>query len=119
MLKSHHFSAILTAAQIIFDWTELDFLDSLRKAVKDARLTSVGELSYSFQPQGISAILLLEESHVSLHFWPEKGKVTVDIHVCDYLQNNQKKAQTLANLLTLQLSEDPDGEQWHYLSITG
>ncbi len=119
MLRSHHFSAILIASQSIFDWTEADFLDSLKSAAQDAHLTPVGQLSFTFQPQGISAVLLLEESHVALHFWPEEGKVTVDIHVCDYQQDNYEKAKTLAKLLTIEINGNFNHQAWNYLCITG
>ena len=119
MIISHHLSAILTACQAMFDWTEADFVIFLKTAAKSAELTTVGEVSCSFQPQGISAVILLEESHVALHFWPEEGKVTIDIHVCDYQQDNQEKAKLLAKLLTLQITGDDSIEHWNYLCITG
>ncbi|MBD2085658.1 S-adenosylmethionine decarboxylase [Trichocoleus sp. Lan] len=118
MLRSHHFSAILIASPSIFDWTEANFLDSLKSAAQDAHLTPVGQLSFTFQPQGVSAVLLLEESHVALHFWPEEGKVTVDIHVCDYQQDNYEKAKTLAELLTLEIGDNSNNEQWKYFCVT-
>lgn len=68
MIKSHQFSAILTASQALFEWGEADFLTILRTAAKNAELTSVSETSSSFQPQGISTVLLLKESHIALHF---------------------------------------------------
>ena len=119
MIKSHHFSAILTASQTVFYWTEADFITFLKTAAKSAELTSVGELSFSFQPQGISALLLLEESHIALHFWPEEGKVSIDIHVCDYQKDNQAKAIIFAKTLALQLSGDDSIENWKYSYITG
>lgn len=119
MIITHHFSAILTASRAIFDWTEADFKTFLKTAAKSAQLTPVGELSFSFQPQGISAVILLEESHIALHFWPEEGKVTIDIHVCDYQQSNLEKAQLLAKLLALKISGDDSIEHWNYLCITG
>lgn len=119
MIRTHHFSAILTASQTIFYWTEADFIAFLKTAAKSAELASVGELSFSFQPQGISALLLLEESHVALHFWPEEGKISIDIHVCDYQQDNYKKAKTLAKILALQISGNDSIEHWNYLCITG
>lgn len=119
MITSHHFSAILTASQNIFDWTEADFLTILKNAANTAQLTSVGEVSFSFQPQGISAFILLKESHLALHFWPEAGKISIDIHVCDYQQENYKKAKILAKLMALQFSENDSIEHWKYLCITG
>jgi S-adenosylmethionine decarboxylase len=119
VLRSHHFSAILIASEAIFNWTEADFLDLLKSAAKNAHLTPVGQLSFTFQPQGVSAVLLLEESHVALHFWPEEGKITVDIHVCDYQQDNYEKAKTLAELLTIEISDNSNNEQWKYFCVTG
>lgn len=118
-MKSHHYSAILAASQDIFDWTEADFVTSLKIAAMSAELTSIGEISFSFQPQGISAILLLRESHVALHYWPEEGKVSIDIHVCDYQQDNQEKAKILAKNLSLQISGNDSTEHWYYLPIVG
>ena len=109
----------MTAYQNIFDWTEADFLKLLKNAANSAQLTTVGEVSFSFQPQGLSAVILLEESHVALHFWPESGKISIDIHVCDYQQDNYKKAKTLAKLLALQISGNDSIEHWNYLCITG
>ena len=109
----------MTASQNIFDWTEADFLTTLKNAANTAQLTTVGEVSFSFQPQGISAVILLKESHVALHFWPEAGKISIDIHVCDYQQYNYIKAEILAKLLAFQVSENDSIEHWKYLFITG
>lgn len=79
----------------------------------------MGELAFEFAPQGVSAILLLAESHVALHVWPEEGKVSIDIHVCDYQQDNQAKAAHLAQLLSLQISGSPNQDAWKYVSIAG
>lgn len=114
-LRSHHWSAILSASCEVYTWTETDFLSCLRQVVNQAGLTAVNETSFQFQPQGVSAVLLLEESHVALHFWPEKGKITVDIHICDFHQDNHPKAEKLAHLLEQALSEAP--ATWHSLSV--
>lgn len=115
-LRSHHWSAILTAAEEVYNWTAADFLTQLKQVVQQSGLTVVGELAFTFQPQGISAIVLLEESHVALHFWTEKGKVTVDIHVCDFHQDNKSKAEKLAHLLAIAISGTPG--HWHSLSMS-
>lgn len=117
VLRSHHLSAILAAAPEVYGWTEAEFLQVMKAAIQQATLSMVGELAFTFQPQGVSAVLLLEESHVALHFWPEKGKVTVDIHVCDYQQDNLGKAEKLAQALTQKITGQCDRDQWHCLSI--
>lgn len=38
--------------------------------------------SHKFHPQGVTAILLLAESHVSVHTWPEHGYAAVDVFSC-------------------------------------
>lgn len=55
---------------------------SLRKAVEYANATLIEEVKYEFSPQGITAICLLSESHISIHTWPEKGYAAVDIFTC-------------------------------------
>ena len=35
-----------------------------------------------FEPQGVTVLTLLSESHVSIHTWPENGEAAVDIFTC-------------------------------------
>jgi S-adenosylmethionine decarboxylase len=116
-LRSHHLAAILPVAAAVYGWTETDFLAALKQAVQAVGLHLVSETAYTFQPQGISAVVLLAESHVALHFWPELGKVTVDIHVCDFHQDNLTKAKQLAEILSELMSDRGQSSDWHTLSI--
>jgi S-adenosylmethionine decarboxylase len=117
MLRSHHFSAILPATPAVYHWSDQDFLILLKSLVHQAGLKTVGEMAIAFQPHGVSAVVLLEESHVALHFWPEEGKVSADIHVCNYQQDNQAKAELLSQLLALHISGNRDQNYWHHLSL--
>ena len=114
-LHSHHWSAILKPREQLQAWTEERFVDSIERAVRQAQLTPINHTGFTFQPQGISVVVLLEESHVALHYWPEKGKLSIDIHVCDYQQSNREKAEVLASLLGRSLSPTP--VEWHYLTL--
>lgn len=51
-------------------------------AVKFGNLTKISSDYYQFQPKGASGIVLLAESHLSFHTWPEHGLVTLDIYTC-------------------------------------
>jgi S-adenosylmethionine decarboxylase len=118
-IHSHHFSAILTVAPPVHAWTAPDFLQVVKHCVATAGLTTVNETTFTFQPQGISVVVLLAESHVAVHFWPEVGKVTIDLHVCDFSQHNLAKAQTLTDLLSAALGDRTHAPVWHYRLITG
>ena len=47
-----------------------------------ADMTVLGKITHKFTPQGVSAILLLAESHISIHTWPEKEFLSMDIYTC-------------------------------------
>ena len=64
--------------------------------VAAAGLTSVGSLFHSFgEGGGVTGVVVLAESHLSIHTWPEAGYVTLDVYVCNYSTNNRPKAQQL------------------------
>lgn len=58
-------------------------------------LTQVGKLFYQFPGSGVTGVVLLAESHIAIHTWPEKGYLTLDIYVCNVSQDNTRKAQAL------------------------
>ncbi|MDP5241274.1 adenosylmethionine decarboxylase [Uliginosibacterium sp. 31-16] len=75
-----------------------------REAVLAAGLTVVGEAFHRFpdageQAGGVTGTLLLAESHVALHTWPEFGVVTLDVYVCNYSADNTTRAEQLMDAL--------------------
>lgn len=38
--------------------------------------------SHKFDPQGVTCVAMLAESHISIHTWPEKGMAVCDIFTC-------------------------------------
>jgi len=64
----------------------LDDLDAvsehLRAAAESVGATVVGSAFHRYAPQGVSGVLLIAESHVSVHTWPEARYVAVDIFTC-------------------------------------
>jgi S-adenosylmethionine decarboxylase proenzyme len=73
------------------------------KAVEDAGLTVVGERFFQFTPQGVTGTVLLAESHLAIHTWPEAGFVTVDVYVCNYTTDNSGKAERVFQALQVAL----------------
>ena len=53
------------------------------KAIRKSGLSIVGEGFYQFSPHGFTCYLLLEESHASLHSWPEYGYCAIDLFTCN------------------------------------
>lgn len=65
---------------------DLDNLDFLLHLLIDAALiceaTILDKCYHKFTPQGVTAILLLAESHISIHTVPEKGEAYADVFTC-------------------------------------
>ena len=87
-------------------------LDALRSAclaaVHAAGLQPVGELFHRFAPApgasegdpvGITGVVLLAESHLAVHTWPEIGSVTLDAYVCNLGADNSARAHALIDAL--------------------
>ena len=55
---------------------------TLNNAAKLANSTVLNLISNKFEPQGVTAIALLAESHLSIHTWPESNYSAVDIFTC-------------------------------------
>ena len=55
---------------------------ALNRAAKLAKATVLNLISNKFDPQGVTAIALLAESHISIHTWPESKYSAVDIFTC-------------------------------------
>jgi len=54
----------------------------LNRAAKLAKATVLNLISNKFEPQGVTAIALLAESHISIHTWPESNYSAIDIFTC-------------------------------------
>lgn len=69
-------------------------------AVQAAGLTPVGELFHRFPPPGgVTGVVLLAESHLTVHTWPERGAVTLDAYVCNVSADNSAAALRLVDQL--------------------
>lgn len=55
---------------------------ALLDAVAESGATYVGHHSHQFSPHGVSAVVLISESHFSVHTWPEEQYAALDIFTC-------------------------------------
>jgi S-adenosylmethionine decarboxylase len=78
------------------------------RAVVNAGLQPVGELFHRFivsgpcgptsdeaKPAGVTGVVLLAESHLAVHTWPEIACVTLDVYVCNFGADNSHRAHAL------------------------
>lgn len=59
----------------------------MREAGEVGKLHVVEESFHQFLPYGVSGVLVLAESHFSIHTWPEYGYASVDLYLCDESTN--------------------------------
>lgn len=57
-------------------------LDALIKAAKNTKVTIIDHISQKFEPQGVSAVVIISESHVAIHTWPEFSYAALDFYTC-------------------------------------
>lgn len=76
-------------------------------AVAAAGLAQVNRLFHSFAPgpggiaagSGVTGVVLLAESHLAVHTWPEIKGVTLDVYVCNHGSDNSTRARALFDAL--------------------
>jgi len=83
-----------------------DILDNetlVRDAIERASQKSLSTLlhlsSHRFEPQGVTAVGLLAESHISIHTWPELGYAACDIFTCGASARPTQACEVLAAIL--------------------
>ena len=74
------------------------------QATESAGLQAVNHLFHAFPatpegPGGVTATVLLAESHVCVHTWPEQRAVTLDVYVCNFGADHTAKAHALMEAL--------------------
>jgi spermidine synthase len=76
-------------------------------SINQSGLTSLGDLFHAFDGGGVTGAVVLAESHLAIHTWPELNSVTLDVYVCNYTTDNSAKArQVVDDLLKLFDPED-------------
>jgi S-adenosylmethionine decarboxylase len=79
----------------------LNNLNLLKKILNDAALISgarvLGDSFHKFEPQGVSGVVVIAESHLFIHTWPECGYAAVDIFTCGTSVQPGKAANYIIN----------------------
>ncbi|WP_425447552.1 adenosylmethionine decarboxylase [Dethiothermospora halolimnae] len=76
----------------------------MNQAAREAKATIVESVFHMFNPWGVSGAVIISESHLTIHTWPEYGYAAVDLFTCgdevnpwnafDYLEEKLKAKKT-------------------------
>lgn len=81
----------------------LDDRDLIEKTMVEAALESGAEVRevafHKFAPQGVSGVVVISESHLAIHTFPEQGYASIDVFTCGERINPQTAAYLIADKL--------------------
>ncbi|MGQ9759389.1 MAG: adenosylmethionine decarboxylase [Candidatus Methanomethylicaceae archaeon] len=85
------------------DAQALDDLNGIQEAMErgaeDGGAEIVGRTFHKFSPQGVTGVVIITESHLSIHTWPELGYAAVDLFTCNMNADPTRMSQRLVSLL--------------------
>lgn len=73
--------------------------DTLHSALHRSRATVCDMMAKRFEPQGVTVLALLSESHASLHTYPEDGSLFIDVFTCGDRAQPERAVELLAEAL--------------------
>jgi S-adenosylmethionine decarboxylase len=69
--------------------------ETMLAAAKESGATVLGESFHQFSPQGVSGVIIIAESHLTVHTWPEHGYAGADIFTCGTRVKPEKAAKVI------------------------
>lgn len=80
-----------------FDGCDVEKLDDeqyliqlLTSGAKQSGATVISVQSHKFDPQGVTVLVMIAESHVSIHTWPEHAFAAADVFTCGPSMDTEK-----------------------------
>ncbi|MBL4716660.1 MAG: adenosylmethionine decarboxylase [Bacteroidetes bacterium] len=67
---------------------------TMNDAAKASKATIIKSVFHQFSPQGVTGVIVVAESHIAIHTWPEHGYAAVDFFTCN-MDMDYKKAYYL------------------------
>jgi len=85
-------------------WELLDDFDLIEKtmleAAKSCGATILRHQSHRFEPHGVTVLVMLAESHLSFHSWPEKGAAAVDLFSCSPKMDGEEVSRLIEKVFS-------------------
>lgn len=92
--------------EILNKSSEVEFF--MKKAALACGATIVNSVFHTFNPHGVSGVVVIAESHLAIHTWPEYGYAAVDVFTCGNLVNPEKAIQSIQNSLKADTMESKE-----------
>lgn len=89
-----------------------DFSTLINDLIATYDLKKLGEVYHNFTPAGFTAVVCLSESHLSIHTWPEYGRINVDIYLSNYLRKNDGTVHSIYNAIKTLFEATVENEQF-------
>lgn len=70
-------------------------LSEVKKILNNNSADCLGEQTHKFPNKSFTILIALAESHISIHTWPERMVVQLDVFLCNYLHDNTEKCQNI------------------------
>ncbi|HEY5178645.1 MAG TPA: S-adenosylmethionine decarboxylase [Dermatophilaceae bacterium] len=65
------------------------------EVLKSEGIQALGTTSHTFDTGGFTLLIGLAESHISVHTWPELGKLQMDVFLCNYFRENEDRCRRI------------------------
>ena len=72
-----------------------DFVTVTNSILEKYGLEKVGVVVHDFENNSFTISFCLKESHICIHTWPEYNQLTLDVYLCNYLQDNSHKVRSV------------------------
>jgi S-adenosylmethionine decarboxylase len=92
--------------EILNDYEKLQRL--LEASLSMAKANILRIFGEKFEPQGVTLLALLAESHASIHTWPEIGYCAIDLYTCGDTTQTHKAAEFLKKKLKAKTAEEKE-----------
>lgn len=79
--------------------------EHMKESVRLAGATIVKAVFHRYNPQGVSGVVVIAESHISIHTWPEYGYAALDFFTCGDEVNPEKAYEYMARMLKCKAPE--------------
>ncbi len=75
------------------------YLNYAKKLLAECDTEVVGETFHIFNNGSFTSAIILKESHLCIHTWPEFGQLTLDLLLCNYYGDNTAKVEKISSRL--------------------